>query len=546
MRRATRTLLLHCLRLDVVEGAGAGESTLLSGVLYSVLVGLVAGLPTHGLRLAEEVPLAFLLIGLFAVFDGVGDAATAFLDARDVPLLRMLPIRSEVYLRSRVLALQLPLCIKSLALSLPLALSISFARASAAPLAIVPVVAMMQFFFTSASIFLLFASRGIAPAFISLRDHLIWARVVLLVGALGTWLVFFRGGESRVAQIAAGWPLPTDWFANLALLLLRDPGAQPAHALAALAGCAVAFGALVLLAPGYVRLLDGLERTPPARAWPQPLRRACELAFVHPAERPTFRLGVALLRRERTFRLQTYPLLAYPLLFLFMGRGANDGGLFAFLFANFPAVVLRLAVAFLRHSDSESGGFWSACFAGVRGQALASGTRKALWFAIVLPLELVVTLLLISDRGLAFGLAAGSAALAISTYFVVTSTSPEPFAPFSLPFRGRIRFGDEGSRLYLEVFLLVAVALVETALAQAGTRGLSALAGAGVAMTGVLLSRRPPAGTTQVRLGIIDEAVPQTVRNRLPFPVRLKRELLGVAGFFGLLTAGLLIRLLVV
>jgi hypothetical protein len=107
VKRATRTLLLHCLRLDVVEGSGAGESTLFAGVLFSLLVGLLAGGATRGLPLAEGLPLAFLFVGLFALVDAVGDAATSFLDPRDVPLLRMLPVGSATYLRARLLALRL-------------------------------------------------------------------------------------------------------------------------------------------------------------------------------------------------------------------------------------------------------------------------------------------------------------------------------------------------------------------------------------------------------------------------------------------------------
>jgi hypothetical protein len=490
---------------------------------------------------AEGLPLAFFVVGLFALLDAVGDAATAFLDPRDVPLLRMLPVAPAAYMRARLLALVVPLGVKALALSLPLAIALAVAQTSLAPLAIVPAVAAMQLFLSAAVVAVLIAARRLVPAFVSIRDLLIWARVVLLIGGTAAWLLFFRGAEARVASFASVAPLPTGWFAHLLLLSLRDPGAQPALALAAAAGCVAAALALVLLAPGYLRLLELLEHTPPARRWPRPLQRACELAFVHPDERPTFRLGVALLRRERTFRLQTYPLLAYPLLFLFLGRGANDRGLFALLFANLPPLVVALAVLFLRHSDSEGAGFWAATVGGVRGGALASGARKALWFAIVLPLELVVTLLLISDRGLAFGLAAGAASLAVATALVVTAHAPEPDLPFSRPFRGRIDPGSDGARLYAGALVIVALALGEAALVQRGARGLAALAGASVAATIVLMRRRPPAGGAEARRIRLEESAPAVVRARLPFPVRLKRELLGVALFFALSAAALVL-----
>lgn len=542
MRRATRALLLHSLRLDVVEGAGAGESTLFSGLLLSLLVGLLAGGATRGMAPAEGLPLAFLFLGLFALVDAVGDAATAFLDPRDLPLLRTLPVDSATYLRARLLALLVPIGVKSLALSLPLALGTAVARASLAPLAplgIIAAVALMQLCLTAAAVVLLIATRRLLPSFLSLRDLLIWARVLFLVVGTAAWLLFFRGGDSWLARLGGVAAVPTGWFADLLLVVLREPGARPGAALCAVGASVATALALALLAPGYVRLLELLERTPRTRRWPQPLRRACELAFVHPEERPGFRLGVALLRRERTFRLQTYPLLAYPLLFLFMGRGADDGGLFAFLFANLPALVLALAAAFLRHTDSEGGGFWAACFVGERSGALANGARKALWFAIVLPLEAVVTLLLVSDRGLAFGLAAGCAALAAATAFVVHSRVPEPDLPFSQPYRGRIDPGREFGRRAITIVLL---GLVETAVARLGARGLLLLAAAGASATIVLMRRRPPPAMAAPQMVRFDEsaAVPPA-RSRPPFPVRLRRELMGVGLFFALSAAALLI-----
>jgi hypothetical protein len=544
MRRATRALLLHSLRLDVVEAAGAGESTLFSGLLLALLVGVLAGGATRGMAPAVGLPLAFLFLGLFALVDAVGDAATAFLDPRDLPLLRTLPIDSATYLRARLLALLVPIGVKSLALSLPLALGTAVARASLAPLAIIAAVALMELVLTAAAVVVLIATRRLLPSFVSLRDLLIWARVLILVGGTAAWLLFIRGGESWLARLGAVAAVPTGWFAHLLLVVTREPGARPGAALCAAAASVATALALALLAPGYVRLLDLLEHTPPSRRWPQPLKRACELVFVHPDERPTFRLGVALLRRERTFRLQTYPLLAYPLLFLFLGRGADDRGLFALLFANLPPLVVALAVLFLRHSDSEGAGFWAACF-GVRGGALASGARKALWYAIVLPLELVVTLLLISDRGVAFGFAAGAASLAVATALVVTAHAPEPDLPFSRPFRGWIDPGSDGPRLFAGALAIVALAVGEAKLLQRGdlgARDLAGLAGASVAATLVLMRRGPPAAMAAPQMVRFDEsgAVPPA-RARPPFPVRLRRELMGVGLFFALSAAALLV-----
>jgi hypothetical protein len=539
------------VRLDVVEGAGSGESSLFSGVLLSSLVGLLAGGATRGMAPAEGVPLALLFVGLFALLDAVGDAATTVLDARDVPLLRTLAIAPAAYLRARLAALLLPLAIKGLALALPLALAGAVQTRSLAPLALVPVVVLLEVWLATAAVALLIALRGVVPSFVRLRDLLAWARALLLIFGTGTWLYFLRGtaGEGELARVAGLRVLPTTWFAHLQLFVLRDPKAQPALALAALAACALAGGLLLLVAPGYVRLLDRFEQTPPSSGRPRrrPLARAFELAFVHSPERPTFRLGMALLRRERTFRVQTYPLLSYPLLFLAMGRGAEDGGLFAFLFANLPAVVMALAVAFLRHSDAARGGFWMACFRAERGAALASGARKALWLAVVLPLDLLITLLVASDRGVPFGLAAGAVALAFATAVVATAEAPEPELPFAAPFRGRIDPGSDGKRVFVLLVAVVLVALLETGVAKSGLRGLAGLTAAGWAATFVLL-RRPP----KPRPGLppdprwSDGGELAVARSRPPFRLRLKRELLGLAVFFGLSTVALAVLFAVV
>src|SRR5262249_41643065 len=81
-------------------------------------------------------------------------------------------------------------------------------------------------------------------------------------------------------------------------------------------------------------------------------------------------------------------------------------------------------------------------------------------------------------RGVAFGLAAGAASLAVATALVVTAHAPQPDLPFSRPFRGRIDPGGDGPRLYAGATAIVAPALREAALPRFGARGLAALAGA--------------------------------------------------------------------
>src|SRR6185369_7883167 len=102
-------------------------------------------------------------------------------------------------------------------------------------------------------------------------------------------------------------------------------------------------------------------------------------------------------------------------------------------------------------------------------------------------------------------------------------------------FRGRIDPGSDGGRVFALLVVVVLLALLEVAVAKSGDGGLAGLAAAGLAATGVLL-RRPPrprsAAPDAPCWSEGDEVAP--ANNRAPFPVRLKRELLGLAVFFGL------------
>ena len=133
------------------------------------------------------------------------------------------------------------------------------------------------------------------------------------------------------------------------------------------------------------------------------LRRLFQSSFVAPRERPGFNLALALIRRERTFRLQTYPLLGYPVVFLIFGRGQDDGGLFALCFSHFATLTLPLALLFLRFSDAPAAAWVQSFHAEHERKAMWSGARKAFVFAVVLPLYVIVAVLLGLDRGAGFG-----------------------------------------------------------------------------------------------------------------------------------------------
>ncbi len=64
MRTRARTLLLHCLRHDVLEAAGAGSSTLVSGLLFTTLAGFVVAVPALfiGMGMSHLVQLPPVLL----------------------------------------------------------------------------------------------------------------------------------------------------------------------------------------------------------------------------------------------------------------------------------------------------------------------------------------------------------------------------------------------------------------------------------------------------------------------------------------------------
>jgi hypothetical protein len=534
-RVRARALRLHCLRHDVVESAGRESSTLLAGVLFSLLVALVVS----GL-VADRPSTLFALLGIFVLVDALGDAATAFLDPRDLPLLRTSPVPAGEYARARLAALAFGAGVKSASLALPpvaaCLASGDVRRAGAFLLAFAAMSATLH----GAAILLLFVARRMRPSW---RPHVLlaWLRALALVGGTGAALLLHQRvpvGEPR--ELAALDSLPSGWFSELFRALAGEGAIRPALAGAALGALAAAALALAWLAKGYVALLEDFERSPPPGARRRsPLARAYERLFVSRGERPAFRLGLALLRREKTFRWQTLPLLGFPLLFLWLGREVRDDGLFALLFAQLPALVLVLACHFLNGSDSPAGGFVVRFHGGAGGRSLQLGARKALWFAVAAPLAAIAAVLLAWEHGIAFGLLHGALGLLSSTIAVVATPAAPDEVPFAAPFgSGRGEGGDSaGGRAFGLLFGLVALALVEWGV-------LRSLPYAGVALPiaaaiGVLaLLRRHSATDAALAWNSALEEF-KGAKSREPvaalaFAPRLRRELRGLAVFFAL------------
>lgn len=531
MRRGERTLLLHCLRLDVVEAAGRGSATLLSGILFSTLVGAAVAGIAAGEDARSAVGVAFALLGLFALVDALGDVATAWLDPRDLTLLRTLAIAPAAYARARLLALQLPVAAKSLALVLPAACAAAAEGHAARAVAWIAAFLPFGAFLAAAGVLLLLLLRR-AGVGARLRDALAWLRALLLVAATGGWMVLppaAAGGLARGVDLAA---LPSAWFAELALLFEGADVTWPRVALAAAALAAVAL-ALRAALRGYLPLLEALAATPvTVRATTAPpWRRAFERFAVAPAERPSFRLALRLLRRERGFRLQAIPLLAYPLLFLALGRGADDDGLFALLFSQLPALVLALAGMLLRFTDSPAGGFALAWHGGAAARSLERGARKACWWGVALPLAAIVTVLLVHDRGGWFGAAAGALGLCSSTLALLPATAV-PQLPFQERLRGRVD-GGEGGRVFGLLALLFCLALLAWPLVRSGAAGAAAVLLLALGATAWLLRRRVPEAGVALDATVADaRPLAGAAAGSLPFALRLRRELRGLCAYF--------------
>lgn len=517
----------------MVEAAGHGSATLLSGILFSTLVGAAVAGIAAGEAAPSAAELCFALLGLFALVDALGDVATAWLDPRDVTLLRTLPVVPASYARARLLALALPVGAKGLALVLPAACAALASgegrRALAWIAAFLPFAAFLAA--GAALALLLLRKAGVGAR---LRDALAWLRALLLVAATGGWLVLPPAEASGLARgVDAAW-LPSSWFAEVASWL-AGTAAPGLRCVLALASSALVAALLVRAVRGYLPLLESLAMAPAltrrkaAPVW----RRAFERAFVASAERPGFRLALLLLRRERSFRLQALPLLAYPLLFLALGRGADDDGLFALLFAQLPALVLALSSLLLRYSDTPSGGFLLRWHAGSRARSFERGARKACWWAVAWPLALLVAVMLGHDRGALFGLAAGAVGLGSSTLALLPSGGA-PQLPFVERFRGRVD-GSEGGRVFGLLGLLFVGALLAWQVMRQGSVGMVLVATAALAATIALLRRRLPEAAEALPPLAFEPGERARLAvgpSRVPFALRLRRELRGLAAFF--------------
>jgi hypothetical protein len=541
-----RTLWLHCLRFDLVEGGpDRGSSRLYSGVLPAVLLTTLFAAQLADAPARVAVPTLFLLTGFLAFFGILADVGGALLDPRDAAFLAALPVPGRRYLGARLGVLGISLLLKVASFGLVPAIVLS--SGGRGPLWAAPVYLLaLGLAFVALAGFSVVAFLLLRVLFdpARLRELLLWVQVALYVIGTAGWLLLFQaersrhlGGGVELLDLVA---LPTNWFAALYLVVVEGDRSAAALLLPVAVLLAAVAGLIAWLGRGYLETLRGLAsgvRVRSLRAGGR-LRRAFERSFVAADERAGFLLGLALLRRERTFRLQTYPLMAYPLLFIAFGHGAENPVLFGVLFSHLATLYLPIIQVFLRYSDTPEAA-WVLRLHRVHGQAgLWRGVHKALVFAVVLPLSGCVTALLVLAHGVFAGLANGAVAFALATWVATSGASRVGRLPFAERFTGAIESQREVSRVFPLMLLVVVLGIVQYSL---WTRVPAVMPGIAVLALWLafwwLRPRRPTAhdGGGEESRGEALARPRDEVEPAEPFPARLRRELRGLLALYAVL-----------
>jgi hypothetical protein len=520
---AYRPLLAHALRFDWFEGGTqAGSQRLFTGALGGFFL---SALLTSALAGAEPGPALAILFAFTAVAAFVSvlaDVGSTLLDPRDVALLNTLPVSGASYFRARFTAFAGVLLHQTLVLAVIPA--IVFASGGRGPwwgagAYLLAAFLLVLFLAVVAILAFLFLHRLVDPTWI--QDLVIWVQVLLFVVGTAGWLFLLRADRSVLAGFEATW-LPSSWFASLYRSWVHGIAVPAASLTCLVASLGVLAAGLAWLSRRYLDILKSLRGGGRTRRLPQPpWQRAFARWWVRPEERAGFYLALTLLRRERTFRLQTYPLLAYPVLFLAFGRGHDDGGLFAILFSHFALLALPLAAEFLRYSDHSQAGWVYTLHNQQSGAALWSGARKALLLRTAAPLYAWITLLLIFDQGWVQGLVNGALAFVLATLVVTRVREEAEDLPFSCRFGGGLDFRAPKDEVFFLLVLVVVVGLLQTWLWSQAPWALPLLLAASL----VFLARwlRRPVPTTAVAVAAVREEEPQE-SHPLPFALRLRRE----------------------
>jgi len=533
-------LILHCLRFDVFERGRSGQgASLYSGALLGFLLSMVEILAAQSLDRREAAVPLFLAVSSLLAFPGIlSEISVTFFDPRDLAFLRCQPVTGAEYFKARMVAMAVLLVHKAMSFGLLPATYLGFQESGVGAAAAFFCTFLALLCTLAAMAFALFLGmrRFLHPA--RLRDLLVWVEVALFVVLTAGWLLLFNTDVARAWSswdlLASKW-LPSSWFSALHARLVGTPG-DPTLAGLSLLCMAATIAALVFLRAHYLGALNFSAAFRPARPNRRlrPLSLVFERLFVQEAERSSFRLALALLFRERGFRLQAYPLFAYPLVFLAFGLAKDDRGLFALCFSHFATLTLPLLLLFLRFSDHPEAAWWLRFHLPSSGPLL-SGARKALFLCMLLPVYAIITFLLVYDRGLWFGAWNGLLSVSLAGTVAVGPRWCEPFVPFSQRLDSGIEAGAAFARTYLlfGVALLVGFLQFLVSITRPGLLPVFA----GLAFLWMIRELRRPCPVE----GEVSSEPPfpmVAVQTGSGFPARLRREIRGLLALHGVVLAG--------
>ncbi len=534
MPLAGKALFHHCLRFDLFQGGGGeGSARIYGGALMASLLTTLLCVFLADQEPAMAIAVLFCGTGVLGFFGILSEVGAAFLDPRDADLLRALPVRGSTYLGARLATLAVIIAIRTASFGVVPAVVLSLGARGPwyGALSYLATLYLMFIALAGCAVLLFLALQKVFdPTWI--REVLVWVQVLIYVVGTGGWLIVWNSDlAERLRKLTLiDWPgLPTNWFASLHLFLAYGDSPQGRHLVFLVGTLGAVAGLLFWLGRDYLDTLAELNK-PSQRTRPPSQSLACRLferILVPASQRAGFHLGRRLLRRERTFRLQTYPLLAYPLLFLYLGRNSENPELFAILFSHLSALYLPLVSLFLQFSDTPEAS-WVLDLHGMQRPAdLWAGARKALVFGVVLPLGVLVTGLLCWIQGPFLGLSSGVFAMAVAA-LVAASGSVSSRPPFAERFHGALHREDAMGRAYAMFFTVAALGAAQIALLNKQPGALPLLAFLAVIFVGWRL-RQPTPDPGPDDAPELTPAMTEAAATNEPFSVTLRRELRGLA-----------------
>lgn len=439
---------------------------------YALLGGFAAGALLRGPSLLVSLTIVHGFVMLFLGMSLITDFSSVILDSTDnrVLLPRAVSGRTILFARTVHVAVYIALIAGSLSLG-TMVLGTWLVGWWFAPVFAVTLAASAALCLFGVSSFYLVALRFTRAE--RFRDLILYFQVGMAVLFLSSYQLLPRlmvSAHGSGASLADRWwvyLLPPAWLAAPADLLAGNYG-TPQLMLSTL-GLLVPIASVAMvakvLAPGFGDALLRLEPTPSPsvavdgakRSWSQ---TAAHLACRSGREQAAFELVWRLCARDRTFRLRTYPTLAFvfvlPLLF-FSSSQVIMGATFDELRAT-PAHLFLLyvccslvptAIMHLRISEQHAASWIYAVLPLERPGTVLMAGMKVVLMRLVLPAFLLVSALVLGLWGLP---ALPDVALAFSVLLLVCSLQALSFEralPFSQPFDVLRSFSRVGKSVLL-------------------------------------------------------------------------------------------------